>query len=473
MTLTFNKVEQDLFLKLQACAAILNTQIFIIGGYVRDKILHRSTKDIDIVITMDSLTFADYVSKNYLKKASVTYFKNFGTAQLKYKDIEIQFVTARKESYEENSRNPFVKMGTIEDDQNRRDFTINALSISLFPQNFGEVIDPFNGLLDLENKIIKTPLNPITTFNDDPLRMMRAIRFATQLNFIIDEDTLNAIKTVCDRIHIITQERITIELLKIMESPKPSIGWHLLKDTGLLKHIFPTLLELVGVENIDGKKHKENFSHSLEVLDNVAAKTENSWLRWAALLHDIGKPFTKKFSPETGWTFHGHEVVGSKMIFKIFTKLKLPLQDNMKYVKKIISLHHRPISLTKENISDSAIRRLLFDAGDDIDDLMLLCEADITSKNKFKVITYLNNFALVKEKLKAIEEKDKIRNWQPPISGELIMQLFNLQPSKIVGILKDHIRESILEGIIPNDYTAAYNLLIKKAAELNLYPTNL
>ena len=470
MNFTFSEIEKKLFENIKNIAKELNAEAFVVGGFVRDKILDRPTKDIDIVVNTDCLDFATQFSNKYYQQHAISYFKNYGTAQIKLKDIEVQFVTSRKESYEQTSRNPIVEKGSIEDDQNRRDFTINAMSISLNEVNFGELIDPFNGISDLYYKIIKTPLDPIVTFNDDPLRMMRAIRFATQLNFQIEAETLEAIKKLSHRINIITQERITTEIMKIMESAKPSIGWNLLKDVGLLNYICPTLLELVGVVNIDGKKHKENFSHSLEVLDNVAMKSDNIWLRWAALFHDIGKPKSKRFIENIGWTFHNHEIIGSKMINNIFVGLKLPLVENMHYVKKIISLHHRPISLTKESISDSAIRRLLFDANNEIDDLMLLCEADITSKNQDKIIKYLKNFEFVRIKLKEIEEKDKIRNWQPPISGEIIMKIFNLKPCKTVGILKDMIRESILDGLIPNKQEDALQLLYKKAAELNIYP---
>jgi len=462
--------EMLVFKKIAKAAEKLSMPCYIIGGFVRDKLLGRATKDADIVCIGDGIKLSHAVAESFNPKPAVAYFKNFGTAQIKIVDLEIEFVGARKESYAEHSRKPAVDAGTLEDDLNRRDFTINTLAISLNKNDFGELLDVFNGIEDLHEKIIKTPLEPVNTFSDDPLRMMRAIRFATQLDFKIEEQTFNAIKEDAERIKIVSQERITDELNKIMLAEKPSTGWYLLRDSGLLQIIFPKLLELQGAEYIDGFGHKDNFSHTLQVLDNIARNTNDLWLRWAALLHDIAKPATKRFSKEEGWTFHGHEVVGARMVPKIFAKLKLPLNEKMQLVQKLVALHLRPISLTKENITDSAIRRLLFDSGDEIDSLMMLCEADITSKNKLKVKRYQKNFELVRKRLAEVEEKDKIRNWNPPITGDLIMETFGLPPGRQIGIIKDAIREAILDGEIPNDYNAAYELMIKKAAVLNLKP---
>jgi poly(A) polymerase len=457
--------------KVAAAAHQLRFPCFLIGGFVRDKILGRPTKDADFVCVGDALELARRASASFTMHPKVSYFKNFGTAHFKMPDgFDLEFVGARKESYRSHTRNPEVSPGSIEDDQNRRDFTINALAISLNRENFGELVDPFHGIDDLKQQLIRTPLDPEKTFIDDPLRMMRAIRFATQLGFRIYPETFHAIEKNRERIKIISQERITDELNKIIASEKPSAGFKLLYDSGLLDIIFPQMVELAGAEIVDGKGHKDNFYHTLQVLDNAASRSGNLWLRWAAILHDIAKPATKKFEEGHGWTFHGHEVIGGRMVAKIFNKLKLPLGEPLRFVRKLVELHLRPISLSKEEITDSAIRRLLFDAGDDLEDLMILCESDITSKNKLKVKRYLENFALVKERCIEVEEKDKMRNWQPPITGEIIMETFDLPPSKRVGDIKDSIRNAILDGEIPNNFDAAYQFMLEKAAELNLHP---
>ncbi len=470
MDIQLSHTELAVFKLISSIATGMNMPAYLIGGFVRDKIIGRPVKDIDIVCIGDGIDLANAFAATLSPKPVVAFFKNFGTAQIKYGDFDIEFVGARKESYHQESRKPAVEVGSIVDDQNRRDFTMNALAISLNEHDFGKLIDPFEGIAAIQNKSIKTPLDPVTTFSDDPLRMLRAIRFATQLGFEIEGATFLAIIENVHRVKIVSQERITDELNKIMLCDKPSYGWDLLYKSGLLKVIFPQMVELHGAVYIDGLGHKDNFYHTLQVLDNICVHTNNLWLRWAALLHDIGKPPTKKFEEGHGWTFHGHEVVGARMVPKIFAKLKLPLHDSMKYVQKLVLLHLRPISLTKENITDSAIRRLLFDAGNDIDDLMMLCAADITSKNKQKVKRFQQNFELVKEKMMHVEASDRLRNWQPPITGEIVMEVFGLHPGKNVGIIKDAIREAILDGLIPNNYEAAYQYMLEKGEELNLKP---
>ncbi len=461
--------ELVLFKLIGECNEETGLKSFVIGGFVRDKIMGRETKDIDIVCDGDGIELATRVAERLPGKPQVHYFKNFGTAQILFDDIDIEFVGARKESYASHSRKPEVSPGTLEDDQQRRDLTINAMAISLNKEDFGKLSDPFKGLSDIENKILKTPLEPGITFSDDPLRMMRVIRFAAQLQFSIEAETLEAIKENAHRIHIISGERIIDELNKIVLSPKPSIGFDLLYKQGLLQLIFPQMVALAGAEFIDGMGHKDNLYHTLQVLDNISINTNDLWLRWAAILHDIAKPATKKFEEGHGWTFHGHEVIGGRMVPKIFTQLKLPLNEKMKFVRKMVELHLRPISLSKEDITDAAIRRLLFDAGEDLDALMTLCEADITSKNRKKVERFLENFELVRKRCVEVEEKDHIRNWQPPVSGEMIMQQFNLPPGRMVGIIKNAIREAILDGIIPNEYDSAHAYMIQKAAELGVH----
>ena len=456
-----------IFKTIADCANQLGVDAYVIGGFVRDIYLGRESKDIDIVTIGKGIELAELVHKQSGEDAHLSVFKNFGTAQVKINDLEIEFVGARKESYNRDSRKPIVEDGTLENDQDRRDFTINALAIGLSKSNFGKLLDPFNGVRDIENKILRTPLEPEVTYSDDPLRMMRAIRFSSQLGFTIEKESLEAISKNKSRISIVSKERITDELNKIILSPIPSVGFKLLFDTGLLHLIFPEMVKLYGVETINGKSHKDNFYHTLEVLDNTAKKSNNLWLRWAAILHDIAKPATKRFEPEHGWTFHGHEDKGARMVPKIFESLRLPLNEKMKYVQKLVLLHLRPIVLAKTEITDSAIRRVLFEAGDEVDDLMALCEADITTKNPNKVKRYLQNFELVREKLKELEEKDKIRNWQPPVSGEEIMEIFNLAPCKKVGDLKNALKDAILDGIIPNEREVALVFLKDKAKELN------
>ena len=446
-------------------------QVYVIGGFVRDLLLGRSdttAKDIDIVVIGSGIAMAEKVRSSIDEDVPLTVFKNFGTAMLKWGDTAVEFVGARKESYRKDSRKPLVENGTLEDDQNRRDFTINALAISLNPDSFGELLDPFGGLEHLDEKLITTPLDPGNTFSDDPLRMLRGIRFATRLGFRIESGTLEAIGQYRERIRIVSQERITDELNKIMLTAQPDKGLLLLEETGLLEIIFPELFQMKGVEEVEGEFHKDNFLHTLKVLDRIAQKTDDLWLRWAALLHDIAKPRTKKFEPGTGWTFHGHEFLGAKMIPGIFRRLKLPLNEKMKYVQKLVQLHLRPIVLSQEIVTDSAVRRLIFDAGDDLEDLMTLCEADITSKNEKRVKRYMRNFQIVREKIVEIEEKDSIRNFQPPISGDDIQYVFGIPPSKPVGIIKDAIKDAILDGEIPNEFEAAYQKMLKEGSAMGL-----
>ncbi len=462
-------VDKPLFNSLSASLKKLNLEGYLVGGYVRDIILERPTKDVDIVVVGSGIEAAQQCALD-LGAGKVKVFKNFGTAAFKYQDTDIEFVGARKESYQRNSRKPIVEDGTLQDDQNRRDFTINAMAISLNANSFGQLVDPFNGLADLNNKIIRTPLDPVITYSDDPLRMMRAVRFASQLGFSIEEKSFQAICDQHARLDIISKERITEELNKIILSKVPSVGFKLLYNSKLLHQFFSEMVDLQGIETRNGISHKDNFYHTLEVLDNVSSRSNDLWLRWAAIMHDIAKPATKRFNPKGGWTFHGHEDLGSRWVPKIFKRLKLPLDQKMKFVQKLVFLHLRPIALTKEVVTDSAIRRLIFEAGEDIEALMMLCESDITSKNEKKVKLYLQRFEEVRQKIKDVEERDKIRNWQPPITGEVIMSTFDMKPSKAIGDLKSAIKEAILDGEIPNNYEDAYNFMIEKGLEMGLKP---
>lgn len=464
------KIDKKIFHLVGMAADSLNRPCYVVGGYVRDLFLDRHSKDIDFVSVGSGIEIAETVTHALGKGAHLNVFKNFGTAQVKYRALELEFVGARRESYRRDSRKPIVEDGTLDDDLSRRDFTINAMAISVNEENFGTIVDNYNGIEDLVNKLIRTPLDPDITFSDDPLRMMRAIRFATQLQFTILTDTFEAIKRNASRISIISKERIVDELMKIMASSVPSIGWKLLLDSGLLKLIFPALAQMKGVEVIKGRGHKDNFYHTLTVLDNVATKSDNVWLRWSALLHDIAKPATKRWDDRLGWTFHNHNFIGAKMIPRLFREMKLPLNEKMKYVQKMVELHMRPISLVEDGVTDSAVRRLLVDAGDDIDDLMVLCRADITSKNEDKVRRFLENFDVLRQKMDEIEAKDKLRNWQPPVDGLEIMRTFGLTSSPMVGIIKEAIRNAILDGEIENNHEAAHAFMLKIAADNDVYP---
>nr|WP_321248368.1 HD domain-containing protein [uncultured Psychroserpens sp.] len=464
-----NALQNEIFTIISKSAKEIGVDSYVIGGFVRDFILNRGEhKDIDVVAIGSGIALAKQVAKNLPNHPKVQVFKTYGTAMLVYNDMDIEFVGARKESYNEDSRNPVVENGSLQDDQNRRDFSINAMALNLSEDYFGNLLDPFNGIQDLDRKIIRTPLDPDITYSDDPLRMMRAIRFATQLNFTIEDESLKAISRNDERIKIITNERIVVELNKILESDKPSIGFLHLEKTGILKHIMPELTALKGIDEVEGQTHKDNFYHTLEVVDNIAKNTDNLWLRWAALLHDIGKAPTKKFSKKVGWTFHAHEFEGAKMVYHLFKRLKMPLNDKMKFVQKMVFMSSRPIVLAQDLVTDSAVRRLVFDAGDFVEDLMVLCEADITTKNPKKFNKYHNNFKIVREKIDEVEARDHVRNFQPPISGEEIMKTFGLKPSREIGQIKDLIKEAILEGDIPNEYEAAYELMLKEGKRLGL-----
>ena len=472
LELTTDELKQyfkdNIFKQISATADELGLECYVVGGYVRDIFLQRPSQDIDVVVVGSGIAMAQALGKRLGRGAHVSVFKNFGTAQVKFHDREVEFVGARKESYSHDSRKPVVEDGTLEDDQNRRDFTINALAVCLNANRFGELVDPFDGISDLKERTIRTPLDPDITFSDDPLRMMRCVRFATQLNFYIDDETFEALERNRERISIISKERIADELNKIILSPVPSKGFIDLDRCGLLALIFPELVALQGVETRNGRGHKDNFYHTLEVLDNISRKTDNLWLRWAALLHDIAKPLTKRWEPKAGWTFHNHNFIGAKMVPDILRKMKLPMNEKMKYVQKLVGLHMRPIVIADEEVTDSAVRRLLFEAGDDIDDLMTLCEADITSKNRERKERFLNNFQLVRRKLKDLEERDRIRNFQPPVSGEEIMRTFGLSPCREVGSLKSAIKDAILDGVIPNEHEAAYAFMLQRAEKMGL-----
>lgn len=471
MTQEFHKkpLQHPIFKIIGEASDELGVDSYVIGGFVRDYFLNRGTsKDIDVVAIGSGIELAQKVASKLQGNPQVSVFKNFGTAMIKFEDLELEFVGARKESYQRDSRKPIVENGSLEDDQNRRDFTINSLALSLGKENFGQLLDPFDGLADLEKKLIKTPLEPGITYSDDPLRMMRAIRFASQLQFTIQLQSLQAITEHKERIKIVSKERVVDELHKILMSPKPSLGLKLMHDTGLMPYILPELLALQGIEEVEGQRHKDNFWHTLEVVDNIAETTDNLWLRWAALLHDIGKAPTKRFSKKVGWTFHGHEFVGSKMVYKLFKRLRMPLNDKMKFVQKMVLMSSRPIILAEDHVTDSAVRRLVFDAGDYVEDLMTLCEADITTKNPRKQRKYKNNFQIVRQKIIEVEERDQVRNFQPPVTGEEIMETFNLKPSKEIGILKDAIKEAILEGDIPNEHEAAFQFMLDKAKSMGL-----
>jgi poly(A) polymerase len=466
-------VTNPIFSSVAEVADLINQETYVVGGFVRDYLLNRGQKkDIDFVTVGNGILLAKELSNKLGNTSQVSVFKRFGTAMFKYEQTELEFVGARKESYSEDSRKPHVEDGTLEDDQKRRDFTINTLAISMNKETFGELVDPFNGVEDLNNKIIKTPLEPNVTYSDDPLRMMRAIRFAAQLGFEIEKDSFQAIIDNAERINIVSFERVMDEFQKIMMTDKPSVGLLLLEQSGLMQHILPELVALKGIEEVEGQKHKDNFYHTLEVVDNISVNTDNVWLRWAALLHDIGKAVTKRFDKKVGWTFHSHEFVGSKMVVKLFRRLKLPLGPQMKYVQKLVMMSSRPIAVVTDDATDSALRRLLFDAGDDFDDLIILCKADITTKNEKKQKRFKQNFEVVDQKIKDVEERDKVRNFQPPISGEQIMEIFDIQPGKEIGILKNAIKEAILEGVVENNYNSALEFVINMGKDLNLEPKN-
>ena len=464
-------LKQEVFQTLIRCVADLDLETYLVGGFVRDHLLGRGkAKDIDIVAVGSGIDLAKAVQQELPGANAIQIFKNYGTAMVQWRDITLEFVGARKESYSEESRNPIVKKGTLKDDQHRRDFTINALAVSLNPGEVGKLVDPFQGLNDLQDGVIKTPLDPDVTYSDDPLRMLRAIRFAAQLNFKIEDESLRSISKNRQRIDIVSKERVVEELHKIMMCSKPSLGFLLLEQNGLLECVIPELIKLKGIEEIEGQKHKDNFYHTLEVVDNICENTDNLWLRWAALLHDIGKAPTKKFHPKIGWTFHAHEFIGSKMVYKLFKRLKMPLNEKMKYVQKLVMMSSRPIIIAEDIVTDAAVRRLVFDAGEILDDLITLCEADITTKNPARFNQYHNNFKIVRAKIKEVEERDRIRNFQPPVTGEMIMEFFNLRPCKEIGLIKEAIKEAILEGEIPNEYNAAFKLMIKKGGEIGLQP---